>query len=145
MLLSLLAMPPSVDIMMGLPDGGATLSLQVKTSSSAFRTKGRGDNKKPDRYEWDVGPKSGSLSNPNLFFVFVDLKLGKQELPDFWIVPSGYVYSTFDNPYFKSDIKRRWRWHRKIEEIEKYKNNWDILRNHLEKAAQLEIAGYQNA
>ena len=123
---------PSIDILVGLSDGSATLSLQVKTSSSALRTRGRGDNKQPHRYEWDVGPKSGNLKSPDLFFVFVDLKLGKQELPDFWIVPSQFVFSTFDNPHFKSGQSRRWRWHRKIEEIEQYKNNWDLLRHHLE-------------
>ena len=127
---------PSIDILVGLSDGGATLSLQVKTSSSALRTRGRGNNKKPHHYEWDVGPKSANLNRPDLYFAFVDLKLGKNELPDFFIVPSHYVFSTFDNSYFKSDKKRRWRWHRKIEEIEQFKNNWDILRDHMENAAQ---------
>ena len=130
---------PSVDIMMGLPDGSASLALQVKTSRSALRTRGRGKNKEPYRYEWDVGPKSGSLNHPDLYFVFVDLKLGKQELPDFWIVPSHFVFSSFDKAYFKSGIKRRWRLHRKIEEIEQFKNNWNILHSHLETAAQERI------
>lgn len=126
---------PSIDILVGLSDGGATLSLQVKTSRSALRTRGRGNSKQPYEYQWDVGEKSAKLNHPDLFFVFVDLKLGRGELPDFWVVPSQFVFSTFDNSYFKSGVKRRWRWHRKIEEIEQYKNNWDILRNHLETSA----------
>ena len=84
--------------------------------------------------------KSGKINNPNLFFVFVDLKLGKQDLPDFWVVPSLYVFSTFDNPYFKSG-KKRWRWHRKIGEIEQYMNNWDILRKHMEKPHSRRLPG----
>ena len=46
---------PSVDLLVGLLDGAATFSLQVKTSSWALRTRGRGRNKKSDHYEWYVG------------------------------------------------------------------------------------------
>lgn len=127
---------PSIDIMMGLSDGAATLSLQVKTSHWALRTRGRGDQKKAHHYEWDVGPKSGTLEHPNLFFVFVDLKLGKEELPDFFVVPSKVIFDAFDNSYFKSEKSRRWRWHVPVEKVEHYRNNWDTLRNHLEAAAQ---------
>ena len=125
---------PSVDIMMGLPDGSATLSLQVKTTRSALRTRGRGKDKQPDHYEWDVGKKSAKLERPNLFFVFVDLKFGKQVqvLPDFFVVPSRIVFDRFS----RTKNLKRWRWHPKVESIEQYKNNWDTLRNHLETAAQ---------
>ena len=61
---------PSVDILVGLPNGAATLSLQVKTSRWALRTRGRGNNKHPDHYEWDVGEKSVKLNQPDLFFCF---------------------------------------------------------------------------
>ena len=128
---------PSIDILVGLSDGASTLSLQVKTSHWALRTRGRGKNKLPHHYEWDVGPKSGNLKRPDLFFAFVDLKLGgKQELPEVFIVPSKDVFDAFDNPFFKSGESRRWRWHPAIEKIEPYKNNWGILSNHLEKTAK---------
>ena len=42
---------PTVDLLIGLLDGSATLSLQVKTSSLALRTRGRANNKSPDHYE----------------------------------------------------------------------------------------------
>ena len=127
---------PSIDVLVGLSDGASTLSLQVKASRWALRNRGRGNNKKAHHYEWDVGPKSANLERPDLFFVFVDLKLGKEELPDFFIVPSKDIFNAFDNPFFKSDKLRRWRWHPRIEDIEQYKNNWDILSNHLDKSAQ---------
>ena len=59
---------PSVDILVGQPEGAATLSLQVKTSHWALRTRGRGQNKQPHHYEWDVGQKSANLNQPDLFF-----------------------------------------------------------------------------
>ena len=125
---------PSVDILVGQLEGAATLSLQVKTSHWALRTRGRGENKLPHHYEWDVGKKSAGLSHPDLFFAFVDLKLDKGQLPEVFIVPSRRIFDAFDNPYFKSDQPRRWRWHPLLEEIEGYKNCWDTLHNRLHKA-----------
>jgi len=42
---------PSVDLLVGLLDGAASLSLQVKASDWALRTRGRGKNKRPHPYE----------------------------------------------------------------------------------------------
>lgn len=123
---------PAVDILVGKPDGAATLSLQVKTSRWAQRTRGRGKNKQLDHYEWDVGEKSGNLTKPDLFFAFVDLKGAGTELPDVFIVPSEVVYKAFDNKYFKSGVKRRWRWHPKVDTILQYKNSWQILSDYLD-------------
>ena len=61
---------PYVDILLAQPDGSASLSLQVKTSIDALRTRGRGQNKLPDHYEWDVGPKSASHQHPDLEKLF---------------------------------------------------------------------------
>src|SRR3972149_3847165 len=78
---------PSVDILVGLVDGSATLSLQVKTSWLARRTTGRGKKKTFSHYEWEIG-KSAKLHRRDLFFALVDLKEGKNELPDVFIIPS---------------------------------------------------------
>jgi len=118
---------PTVDILVGRLDGAATLSLQVKTSHWALRTRGRGAAKSPHHYEWDVGKKSATLHRPDLFFAFVDLKTGSDEKPDVFIVPSKVVFEAFDNPYFKSDKRRRWRWHPGTKNVERFKNNWKIL------------------
>ena len=58
---------PHVDILVGLADGAATLPLQVKTSYRALRTRGRGEDKHPDHYEWDVGARSAKLNQVDLF------------------------------------------------------------------------------
>lgn len=127
---------PCVDILVGLPNGAATLSLQVKTSYRALRARGRGKNKCPDHYEWDVGERSGGLNQPDLFFAFVDLKGARTELPDVFIIPSEFMFKAFDKPYFKSGVKRRWRYHPKVDSISQYKNNWKILENYLSEKAQ---------
>ena len=130
---------PHVDILVGLPDGEATASIQVKTTWRALRTRGRGKDKQPHHYEWDVGERSAKLSRPGLFFAFVDLKGAGTKLPDVFIVPSKIVYKAFDNEYFKSGIKRRWRWHPEVEIIDEYKNRWDMLENYLKRNENISI------
>jgi len=127
---------PSVDILAGLLDGSANLSLQVKTSHWALRTRGRGKSKTPHHYEWDVGQKSAMLQRPDLFFAFVDLKLQSGQLPDVFIIPSRLIFDYFSKPYFKSKPNIRWRYHPEIKSIEQYKNNWEILRGYLNKKAR---------
>ena len=122
---------PNVDILIGLPDDEATASIQVKTSWRALRNRGRGKSKQPHHYEWDVGERSANLNRPGLFFAFVDLKGGGDELPDVFILPSEAVYRAFDKPFFRSGVKRRWRWHPKCHEVEGFKNRWDLLQTHL--------------
>ena len=65
---------PAVDILVSRADGSASLSIQVKTTGWALRTRGRGKNKQPHHYEWDIGEKSAKRNSPDLFFAFVDLK-----------------------------------------------------------------------
>ncbi len=124
---------PSVDILVGLPDGAATLSIQVKTSRQAFR---RATNKRPAHYEWDVGEKSANLNQRDLFFAFVDLKGASTELPDIFIIPSETIFKTFDKSYFKSGVKRRWRFHPTVETVAQFKNNWKILQEYLHTKAK---------
>jgi hypothetical protein len=132
---------PFVDIVIGHVDGSASLSLQVKTSHWALRTRGRGANKTPHHYEWDVGQTSAMQHHPDLFFAFVDLKLGSGQLPDVFIIPSRSVYDWFQgviNKYFGGDPQRlkRWRFHPGVKSIEQYRNNWDTLRDYLDQKSQ---------
>ena len=120
---------PHVDILVGLADGAGTLSLQVKTSYRALRTRGRGENKHPDHYEWDVGERSARLNQADLFFAFVDLKARNGELPDVFVIPSRAVFKYFER-YFKTGLSR-WRYHPKLDSILQYKNNWGILADYL--------------
>lgn len=135
---------PHVDILVGQSDGAAILSIQVKTSWRALKTRGRGKNKQPHHYEWDVGERSAKLNQPDLFFAFVDLKSGGIELPDVYIVPSEVVAKAFDRPYFKSGTKRRWRWHPNLEVVEQYRNNWNLLEDCLMKKSNPTASRGQN-
>jgi hypothetical protein len=132
---------PFVDIVLGHMDGSASLSLQVKTSHWALRTRGRGGNKTPHHYEWDVGQRSAMQHQPDLFFAFVDLKLGSGQLPDVFIIPSRSVYDWFQgviNKHFEGDPKKlkRWRFHPGVKSIDQYRNNWDTLRDYLDQKSQ---------
>ncbi len=120
---------PHVDILVGLPNGAATLSIQVKTTWYALRTRGRGKSKIAHHYEWDVGEKSARLNQAGLFFAFVDLKGMHSTLPDVFIVPSEHLYEYFKKR-FDTGLSR-WRWHPKVDSAEQYKNNWKVLEDYL--------------
>ena len=121
---------PHVDILVGLPDGEATASIQVKTTWRALRTRGRGKDKQPHHYEWDVGERSARLNQPGLFFAFVDLKGAGTELPDVFIVPSEVIYKQFERALETKKLAMV-RWHPRCEMANEYKNRWDLLESHL--------------
>lgn len=127
---------PHVDILVSLPDGSATLSLQVKASECALRTRGRGENKEPHHYEWDVGMKSAKLHHLGLFYAFVNLKVGTEQLPDIFFVPSKRVFDWFKKlieERLKGDERKlkRWRYHPGVGTIQRFRNNWQLLRDYL--------------
>ena len=120
---------PSVDILASNIDGSALVSLQVKTTSLGLRHRGRGAEKKPHHYEWDIGWKSATLNKPNLFFALVDLK-NFSELPDVFIVPSNVIAKYFD----KGPVGwPRARYHELVEKLDHYKNDsgWKTIRDRL--------------
>ena len=124
---------PNVDILVSNSDGSASLSLQVKTTMHALREKGRGTDKEPHHYEWDIGWHCARLRAPNLFFALVDLK-GFSDLPDVFIVPSNVIADYFDPncvaPSGMWSTRQRpypWpraRYHELVEALGQYKNNW---------------------
>ena len=115
------------DLLVSNLEGSMDISLQVKTTVWAMRTRGYGDQKKPHHYEWDIGWSSARTNYPSLFFALVDLK-EFQELPDVFIVPSGVIFE-----YFKAGPENwpRARYHQLVEKVDQYKNNWDILKKAL--------------
>jgi hypothetical protein len=129
---------PNVDILVGLPDGEATVSIQVKTTWRALRTCGRGKDKQPRHYECDVGDRSAKLNKPGLFFAFVDLKGAGTELPDVFIVPSEVIYNQFRRALETKKIVRI-RWHPKCDKAEEYKNRWDLIENYLKRNENISI------
>jgi len=114
---------PSVDILVSNIDGSLLLSLQVKTTIFGLRHRGRGEDKRPHHYEWDIGWKSALLNKPSLFFALVDLK-DFSELPDVFVVPSNIIAG-----YFAAGPEGwpRARYHETVEKLDAYKNNWDLI------------------
>ena len=117
------------DLLVSNPDGSKAVSVQVKTTMWAMRTRGRGDAKTPHHYEWEIGWGSARLNHRNLFFALVDLK-EFEGLPDVFIVPSRKIFN-----YFKGGEPETWpraRYHPALREIERYRNNWELLTKALE-------------
>ena len=117
------------DLLVSSTDGATSLTLQVKTTSWAMRTRGRGENKRPHHYEWDIGWKSARMNFANLFFALVDLR-EFECLPDVFIVPSKIIADYFEGG--DPNTWRRARYHPEIEDIEEYKNNWNLLERALD-------------
>ena len=116
------------DVLVSTIDGASSLSLQVKTSAWALRTRGRGENKKPHHYEWEIGWRSARMNLQKLLFALVDLK-EFEGMPDVFIVPSAVIYDYFDGG--DPETWTRARYHPEIADVEKYKNNWEMLKSEL--------------
>jgi hypothetical protein len=99
--------------------GRKSLTIQVKTTAHASRTRGRGEEKKLHHLEWDVGWTSAKLNNRNIWFAFVDL-MGFKKMPDTYIVPSKVIYDHFAQG--SPTVWKRARWHPLLEIVEPYKN-----------------------
>lgn len=115
---------PSVDILASTVDGATVIPIQVKTTMWGLRSRGRGKDKKPHHYEWDIGWKSAQLNVKGLVFALVDLQ-GFTALPDVFLVPSSVI-----NKYFVGGDPKTWpraRYHETIENLARYKNTWDRL------------------
>lgn len=112
------------DILVSTEEGSKLVALQVKTTGWAMRTRGRGDDKVPHHYEWDIGWGSAREKSSRLFFALVDLR-EFESLPDVFVVPSRVIFAYFDGG--DPAVWRRARYHPGIAEIERYKNNWDLL------------------
>lgn len=112
------------DVLVSTLNDSRGLALQVKTTRWAMRTRGRGKNKKPHHYEWDIGWSSARINDPFLFFALVDLK-EFEELPDVFFVPSQVIFEYFEGG--DPNTWRRARYHIEIDELSQYKNNWRIL------------------
>lgn len=117
------------DLLVSNLSGTMIISPQIKTTIWAMRTRGRGDKKVPHHCEWDIGWNSAKANYPNLLFALVDLK-EYRSFADVFMVPSSVNFE-----YFEGGDPERWRrarYHPGVDEIEQYKNNWDLLRKALE-------------
>jgi len=112
------------DLLVASIDGSKAVSVQVKSTAWAMRTRGRGKNRKPHHYEWDIGWSSARENHRDLFFALVDLKEFK-EMPDVFVVPSSVIYSYLEGG--DPGSWRRARYHPEISELDPYKNAWSVL------------------
>ena len=111
-----------VDILVTNTQGSKSLTIQVKTTDYAVRK--RGKKKVPTELQFPLGRKSAKLNNANLFFAFFDLRSLEKlnEQPDVYVVPSKVVHGWCKSWMDKVKLVRL---HRRIEEMEPYKNNWN--------------------
>lgn len=108
---------PSVDIIAAKENGSKSISIQVKTSQDAYRRSRYGR----EGCEWDVGAGVIEKISSNLWYALVDLKLGSENEPDVYIVPSLWV-----GDFVKAD------WSRKMYFLpssawELTKNKWGLI------------------
>jgi hypothetical protein len=119
---------PGPDLLVSNLSGSGAVTVQVKTTMWAMRTRGRGDKKLPHHHEWDIGWNSAKLNYPRLFFALVDLQ-EFQKLPEVFIVPSKVIFKYFNGG--DPEIWRRARYHPLVKDILRYKNNWELITNAL--------------
>lgn len=115
---------PTIDLLASNIDGSRTISIQIKTSKSAKRKRGRGDKKKWHHLEFTLGKKAIEHSADNFLFCFVDLR-GQDPLntPDVYVIPSKIIKKHYEQ---KDLNKIKWlRLHWSIEKMEPFKNNWE--------------------
>jgi hypothetical protein len=116
---------PYLDILVASPDGATALSLQVKTTAWAERTRGRGGARVPYELQWPLGHKAARHQSDNLFFAFVDLKdFGGAGKPDVYIVPSRFV-RTYCAEWV--DTVKMVRFHVPIATMKPFKEGWHLL------------------
>lgn len=111
---------PVADILVANPQGTKTVSVQVKTSSYAWREFKR----KPENnhWEWDVGRKALEYEGDSLFYAFVDLKGGNPDiLPSVFIVPSHDVKLSLGQGWSRYMF---WIGHT---QKDKYLERWDLF------------------
>lgn len=124
---------PSIDIVASSPDGGRTVGIQVKTTSAAVRTRGRGEKKAPFELQFPLGYHAIESTADSTIFCFVDLRGGDPAAsPDVYVVPAHEL----KKEYAETNIRQYsyFRHHREVEHMSSYKNNWHPIVEALEDA-----------
>lgn len=110
-----------IDILVSNASATRQIGIQVKTNQGS----------KP---EWVLSAKAEDFYADNLFYVFVNLK-GREERPDFYIVPSKVVADSIreshrqwlDTPGKKGQAHRDNPVRKFRDEEKQYLNRWDLL------------------
>jgi len=117
-----------VDILVSNVNGSRTVAIQVKTTDWAERTRGRGANKRIHELQFPLGLKAASMSSPDLYFAFVDLRGVEwvEEQPVVYLVPSSFVADCC-RPRVQEGHWPMPRFHIAIERLEPFRNQWEPL------------------
>lgn len=125
---------PTIDLMVGDLTGGTAVSIQVKTSTYAWRKRVR----KPEdsHWEWDVGRKALSIRGDSIFYAFVDLKGDDSGIiypPDLFILPSENVAKQAIAAGFEEHPEwKKFMFCVYENEREKYFEAWNLIRDKLD-------------
>ncbi|MCE5311476.1 MAG: hypothetical protein LLG20_27895 [Acidobacteriales bacterium] len=115
---------PSLDLLVSDASGAHSVSIQVKTSSGAWRDYKRTPER--DHWEFDVGEKAMHQKSERLFYTFVDLN-GGDGSPKVFVVPSHVVHEQMNDG---CDRKRFMMWITAGEEKD-YLERWDLVESAL--------------
>ncbi|KAA1257154.1 hypothetical protein LF1_55540 [Rubripirellula obstinata] len=117
---------PTIDILASNLHASRTIGIQVKTTASAMRTRGRGKNKVPHELQFPLGHKAVEHANPGHVFCFVDL-LGQSDnlRPDVYIVPASIVTKHYEG----QDIRKHsyFRLHWPVSKMLAFQNDWSPI------------------
>lgn len=114
---------PATDLLASTLNGARTVAIQVKTTTWAERTRGRGASKAPHHLEFPLGHAAIEKASGRLIFCFVDLRSRLPGIaPDVYVVPATLLLKE----YRGKDIRKHsfFRYHRSIEHMARFKNNW---------------------
>ena len=114
---------PTIDLIASSSDGGKTVGIQVKTTSLATRTRGRGIKKVPFQLQFPLGYHAIEITADTTIFCFVDLRGGEEGIvPDVYVVPAAELKKEYEGMNIRQ--YSYFRHHRPIEQMTKYRNNW---------------------
>lgn len=124
---------PAADLLACRSDGDRTVAIQVKTTTWADRTKGRGEKKAVTRVEFPLGHAAIERAPKALVYCFVDLRVnptdsraakadGHVESPVVYVISARALLTR----YAGQDIRKHpWlRLHQPMEWMRPFRDNW---------------------
>ena len=116
----------AIDILASNVSGSRTVGIQVKTTFWAERTRGRGAQKKPAELQFPLGHHAIEQVSDKVVFCFVDLRgYIADALPNVYVIPAGDLLREYKGVNIRQ--YSYFRYHRPIDALAKYKNQWSPI------------------
>lgn len=115
---------PDLDILVCSPTGEKSFTIQVKSASNAKRKI-----KGVDFLDFPFSYKAGITDREGVYFAFVDFGVSADRKPDVYLIRSKWMYNDFCKPWIDKYAGKMVRFSPKAEWVEKFKNNWDFLKD----------------